>query len=87
MQQLKHIVRPIRVHRVLLGGTAAKERTVLALPDKPSIAVLPFQNLIGEAEQEYFTDGIVEKISTGLSRMRWLFVIARNSSFTYKGST
>jgi adenylate cyclase len=87
MQQLKNIVRPMRVHRVLLGGTAAKERTALALPDKPSIAVLPFQNLIGEAEQEYFTDGIVEKIITGLSRMRWLFVIARNSSFTYKGST
>jgi adenylate cyclase len=84
MQQLKNIVRPMCVHRVLLGGTAAKERTALALPDKPSIAVLPFQNLIGE---EYFTDGIVEKIITGLSRMRWLFVIARNSSFTYKGST
>jgi len=58
---------------------------ILALPDKPSIAVLPFQNLIGDPEQEYFADGIVEDIITALSRMRWLFVIARNSSFTYKG--
>ena len=57
----------------------------LALPDKPSIAVLPFQNLSGDPEQEYFADGIVEDIITALSRMRWLFVIARNSSFTYKG--
>jgi len=56
-----------------------------ALPDKPSIAVLPFQNIGGDAEQEYFADGIVEEIITGLSRVRWLFVIARNSSFTYKG--
>ena len=57
----------------------------LALPDKPSIAVLPFQNLSGDPEQEYFADGMVEDIITALSRMRWLFVIARNSSFTYKG--
>ena len=57
----------------------------LALPDKPSIAVLPFNNLSGEAEQEYFADGVVEDIIAGLSRMRWLFVIARNSSFVYKG--
>ena len=57
----------------------------LALPDKPSIAVLPFQNLSGDAEQEYFCDGMVEEITTGLSRVRWLFVIARNSSFAYKG--
>ena len=57
----------------------------LLLPDKPSIAVLPFQNLSGDPEQEYFADGIVEDIIAGLSRMRWLFVIARNSSFTYKG--
>jgi TolB-like protein len=57
----------------------------LALPDKPSIAVLPFQNMSSDSEQEYFTDGIVEEIITALSRMRWLFVIARNSSFTYKG--
>jgi TolB-like protein len=55
------------------------------LPDKPSIAVLPFENLSGDPEQEYFTDGMVEEIITALSRIRWLFVIARNSSFTYKG--
>jgi adenylate cyclase len=58
---------------------------VLALPDKPSIAVLPFQNMSGDPEQEYFTDGMVEEIITSLARIRWLFVIARNSSFTYKG--
>ena len=57
----------------------------LALPDKPSIAVLPFLNLSGDPEQEYFADGVVEDIITALSRIRWLFVIARNSSFTYKG--
>src|SRR5438105_391971 len=57
----------------------------LALPDRPSIAVLPFQNLSGDSEQEYFADGVVEDIIAALSRMRWLFVIARNSSFTYKG--
>ena len=56
-----------------------------ALPDKPSIAVLPFQNMSGDPEQEYFADGMVEEIITALSRIRWLFVIARNSSFTYKG--
>ena len=55
------------------------------LPDKPSIAVLPFQNMSGDPEQEYFADGMVEEIITALSRIRWLFVIARNSSFTYKG--
>src|SRR3954463_15661225 len=57
----------------------------LALPDKPSIAVMPFQNMSGDPEQEYFADGMVEEIITALSRIRWLFVIARNSSFTYKG--
>ena len=56
----------------------------LALPDKPSIAVLPFQNMSDDAEQEYFADGMVEDIITGLSRIKWLFVIARNSSFVYK---
>jgi TolB-like protein len=55
------------------------------LPDKPSLAVLPFQNMSGDPEQEYFADGMVEEIITALSRIRWLFVIARNSSFTYKG--
>jgi Adenylate and Guanylate cyclase catalytic domain len=59
--------------------------SVLALPDKPSIAVLPLANVSGDPEQEYFADGMVEEIITALSRIRWLFVIARNSSFTYKG--
>jgi len=57
----------------------------LALPDKPSIAVLPFTNMSGDPEQEYFADGMVEDIITGLSRIKWLFVIARNSTFVYKG--
>ena len=55
------------------------------MPDKPSIAVLPFQNMSGDPEQDYFVDGMVEDIITGLSRIKWLFVIARNSSFIYKG--
>jgi adenylate cyclase len=59
----------------------------LPLPDKPSIAVLPFQNMSGNPEQEYFADGMVEEIITALSRIRWLFVIARNSTFTYKGQS
>ena len=62
-------------------------RPELALPDKPSIAVLPFANLSGDPEQEYFVDGMVEEIIIALSRIRWMFVIARNSSFTYKGRT
>ena len=65
--------------------TRRKSRRRLALPDKPSIAVLPFQNMSGDPEQEYFADGMVEDIITGLSRIKWLFVIARNSSFVYKG--
>ena len=69
-----------------LSASAPKAETpTLPLPDKPSIAVLPFHNLSGDPEQEYFADGIVEEIITGLSRIKWLFVIARNSSFTYKG--
>jgi TolB-like protein len=70
-----------------LGPDEAGHAPALALPDRPSIAVLPFQNLSGDPEQEYFADGMVEDIITALSRMRWLFVIARNSSFTYKGRT
>lgn len=65
--------------------TAEVFQPALTLPDKPSIAVLPFANLSGGPEQEYFADGMVEEIITALSRIRWLFVIARNSSFTYKG--
>ena len=83
-QQLKNIARPVRVYRVQFEGTA-NARPLLQLPHKPSIAVLPFNNMSGDPEQEYFADGIVEEIITALSRMRWLFVIARNSSFTYKG--
>jgi TolB-like protein len=82
-RQLKNIARPVRVYRVRLNGTA--QEPAPALPNKPSIAVLPFNNMSGDPEQEYFADGVVEEIITALSRMRWLFVIARNSSFTYKG--
>jgi adenylate cyclase len=84
-QQLKNIAWPVRVYRVRLGSEAESARPTLALPDKPSIAVLAFDNLSGDPEQEYFADGMVEEIITALSRLRWLFVIARNSSFTYKG--
>jgi adenylate cyclase len=65
----------------------AAEPSALPLPDKPSIAVLPFANMSGDPDQEYFVDGMVEEIITALSRIRWLFVIARNSSFTYKGQS
>jgi TolB-like protein len=84
-QQLKNIERPVRVFRVRPSGATAISRPSLPLPEKPSIAVLPFQNMSGDPEQEYFADGIVEEIITALSRLRQLFVIARNSSFTYKG--
>lgn len=65
--------------------TATWATPALALPDKPSIAVLPFQNMSGDPQQDYFADGMVEDIIAGLSRIKWLFVIARNSSFIYKG--
>ena len=80
---LKNIARPVRVYEFQYPGIT-KETPAFALPDKPSIAVLPFQNMSGDPEQEYFADGIVEDIITSLSRIRWFFVIARNSSFTYK---
>jgi adenylate cyclase len=91
-QALKNIVQPIHVYRLLLGSSRGRtvprsSEPAMALPDKPSIAVLPFQNMSGDPEQDYFADGIVEEITTSLSRIRWLFVIARNSSFTYKGRT
>jgi adenylate cyclase len=82
-QPLKNITQLVRVYGVKLDG--APGAPVLVLPDKPSIAVLPFTNMSGGPEQEYFVDGIVEDIITGLSRIKWLFVIARNSTFTYKG--
>jgi TolB-like protein/Tfp pilus assembly protein PilF len=78
-------VAPISRVRDRGGERAAATKPALALPDKPSIAVLAFQNMSGDPEQEYFADGMVEEIITALSRIRWLFVIARNSSFTYKG--
>ena len=84
VQQLKNIARPVGVYRAKLDRPSRLVST-LKLPDKPSIAVLPFQNMSGDAEQEYFADGIVEDIITALSRFRQLFVIARNSSFVYKG--
>jgi TolB-like protein/Tfp pilus assembly protein PilF len=84
-ERLKNIAEPVRVYRVHLEGSSNAQRPILALPDKPSIAVLPFQNMSGDPDQEYFADGIVEEIITALSRFRHLFVIARNSSFTYKG--
>ncbi len=94
-QQVKNIAHPVRAYRVRVGH-ANEPTTVsvanplagaidLSLPDKPSIAVLPFTNMSGDPEQEYFTDGITEDIVTELSRFHSLFVIARNSSFTYKG--
>ena len=86
---LKNISRPVRTYRVLpeSGQPKPVAEQTLALPDKPSIAVLPFQNMSGDPEQEYFADGMVEEITTALSRVRAFFVIARNSSFAYKGKS
>src|SRR6476469_11050946 len=94
-QSLKNIAEPMRAWRVRLtgqapsavkSGLAMSQPQVLPPPDTPSIAVLPFQNMSGDPEQEYFADGMAEDIITALSRFKALFVIARNSSFTYKGS-
>jgi len=87
-QQLKNISKPVHAYAVRTGAySALTEGLSVAppLPDRPSIAVLPFQNMSGDPEQEYFADGMVEEIITALSRFKWLFVIARNSSFTFKG--
>jgi adenylate cyclase len=93
-RELKNIARPVRVYRLRTGtrpvdvasaAAEAADKPALALPDKPSLAVLPFQNMSSDPEQEYFADGIVEDLTTALSRVRSFFVIARNSSFTYKG--
>ena len=97
-QGLKNIARPVRAYRIDIRNAngpgharsphAAQHgarKPALALPDMPSIAVLPFTNMSGDPEQEYFADGVVEDIVTGLSRIKWLFVVARNSSFVYKG--
>ena len=85
-QQVKNIARPIRAYRIPISGAPAA-KTQLPLPDKPSLAVLPFQNMSGDPEQEYFADGMVEEITAAISRLPWLFVIARNSSFAYKGKS
>jgi adenylate cyclase len=85
--QLKNIDRPVRVFRIAGGAPATATRKPLPLPDKPSIAVLPFQNMSGDQEQEYFSDGITEDIITELSRFHALFVIARNSSFSFRGKS
>src|SRR5471032_1681565 len=85
-QQVKNISRTVQMYAVRPAG-AAEMAMSLPLPDKPSIAVLPFQNMSGDPDQEYFADGMVEDIITALSRFKSLFVIARNSSFAYKGKT
>jgi TolB-like protein/class 3 adenylate cyclase/Flp pilus assembly protein TadD len=89
-QVVKNIARPISVHRIQLAQAAksdsVEKRKESATADRPSIAVLPFANMSGDPEQEYFADGITEDIITGLSKLRWFFVIARNSSFAYKGN-
>src|SRR5215472_327880 len=90
---VKNIVRPVRVYRVEKGSEPGSDRAddaatpPLPLPDRPSIAVLPFANMSGDPDQDYFVDGMVEDIITGLSRIKWLFVIARNTSFAYKGKS
>ena len=90
-KEVKNIAEPVQCYRVslFLPETSAlktdKTAPTLALPDKPSIAVLPFENMSGDPEQEFFADGMAEEIITALSRYRWFFVIARNSTFTYKG--
>src|SRR6202165_5434949 len=94
-QQVKNIEEPVRAYAVTSKGAATADtasfaaapgsNSPLPLPDRPSIAVLPFQNMSGDPEQEYFADGIVEDFITALSRFKSLFVIARNSSFTFKG--
>ena len=86
--EVKNIREPVRVYKVMLDSDIPKPLVgeQLELPDKPSIAVLPFENMSGDPEQEYFSDGITEDITTALSRSSMLFVISRNSSFTYKGA-
>jgi adenylate cyclase len=91
-QQVKNITRPVRAYRILLAERASvpsmvPETAPRPVPDRPSIAVLPFKNVSGEPEQEYFVDGITEDIITALSKWRWFLVIARNSTFAYKGKS
>ena len=87
-QRLKNISKPVRAYAVRAGTHSGLTEGLAAfssIPDKPSIAVLPFQNMSGDPDQDYVADGMVDEITTALSRFRSLFVIARNSSFTYKG--
>lgn len=84
-QQVKNIAEPVRVYRVTSASVTHAPTSDLPLPEKPSIAVLPFDNMSDDHEQEYFSDGISEDLTTALSRFDWLFVVARNSAFTYKG--
>jgi adenylate cyclase len=93
---LKNIAEPMRIYSLRVSpepqtqiarASLEGHSLQLSLPDRPSIAVLPFQNMSGDAEQEYFADGMVEDIITGLARIKWIFVIARNSSFSYKGKS
>src|SRR5215471_13910568 len=91
-QQVKNIARPVRAYRALLAERAERpsilsEPAPRPLSDRPSIAVLPFHNVSGDPEQEYFVDGITEDIITALSKWRWFLVIARNSTFAYKGKS
>jgi TolB-like protein/class 3 adenylate cyclase len=93
-QALKNIAQPVHVFRVTVQPSRPGARVMSAppsgppaLPDKPSLAVLPFQNMSGDPEQEYFSDGMVEDITTAIARVPWLFVVARNSSFAYKGKS
>jgi TolB-like protein len=92
--EVKNVARPVRVFRVAIadggpvsGAPATTANAAPGAPEKPSIAVLPFNNMSGDADQEYFADGITEDIITALSKNRWLLVIARNSTFVYKGQS
>src|SRR6516164_6567420 len=95
VQQVKNIQEPIRAYQVgepsegreAADANAVETESLPPLPDRPSIAVLPFENMSGDPDQEYFADGMVEEIITALSRFKSLFVIARNSSFSYKGKS
>ena len=86
-QEVKNISHPVSAFKVLIDGAAAFDKLPPPLPDKPSIAVLPFDNLSGDPDQDFIGDGLTEDIITGLSRIRQFFVIARNSTFQYKGTS
>ena len=81
----ENIADPVRTYRVVSASVSSRSTGHVAVPAKPSIVVLPFDNMSDDHAQEYFSDGISEDLTTALSRFEWLFVIARNSAFTYKG--